>query len=101
MAGLTIDPVTGGVRISLVVRPGARKNAVLGTHDGALRVAVNQAPERGKANDSVVRVLADWLAVSRAAVEIESGHTAPRKRVLLHGVEPGRLLALVDALADE
>ena len=80
---LELTEVDGGTRLRLRVRPGARKNAILTAHGGALKLAVTAVPERGKANDAVVELLADALAVPRASVEIVSGHASPDKVVIV------------------
>ncbi len=49
--------------------------------DGALKVKVTAAPEKGKANDEVCAVIATYLEVPRRSVEIILGHASQRKRV--------------------
>jgi uncharacterized protein (TIGR00251 family) len=62
------------------VKPSARKNGIVGTHGGALKVSVNAPPERGKANDAVVALLSDLL---QADVEITAGLTSQDKTVVV------------------
>jgi uncharacterized protein YggU (UPF0235/DUF167 family) len=52
----------------------------------ALKVAVAAAPEKGKANQAVREVLADFFGVKIGQVELISGQTQPRKTFLLKGV---------------
>ena len=73
----------GGTRVRLRVRPGGRRNAILGVHGGALKVTVTAAPERGKANDAVVDLLAGALGVSPSEIEIVSGHASPDKTAIV------------------
>ncbi len=47
---------------------------------------MTQAPEDGKANAAVVRLLADTLALREKDVEIVSGHTSRDKTVALAGI---------------
>lgn len=44
--------------------------------------------EGGRANDAVVRLLAETLAVPRSSVELVSGHSARDKIVQLAGTGP-------------
>jgi uncharacterized protein (TIGR00251 family) len=78
---LELAAVAGGTRIRLRVKPGAKKNGVLGVHDGALRVAVTAAPEKGKANRAALAVLAAVLDLAPSTLEILSGHASPNKSV--------------------
>jgi uncharacterized protein (TIGR00251 family) len=66
--------------------PGASASRILGVEAGTLKVRVAAPPVRGKANKELVALLAKALGVSKAQVEIVSGHTARRKRVRVHGV---------------
>ncbi len=49
--------------------------------DGTLRVKVAAAPEKGKANEELCRILAEHYGVARNAVSVVSGHTASLKLV--------------------
>ena len=75
-------------RVRLRVSPGAGRAAVVGRHGDAWKVRVTEAPERGRANDAVVRLIASALAVPLEAVAIVSGHTGRDKIVELTGVGP-------------
>jgi len=78
---LELTEIDGGTRLRLRVKPGARSNAVLGVHGGALKVGVTAAPEKGKANRAVLGVLAEALDLAPSALEILSGHASPDKSV--------------------
>ena len=75
-------------RVRLRVAPGSGRAAVVGRHGDAWKVRVTEAPERGRANDAVVDLLAAVLAVPREAVAIVSGHSGREKIVELTGVGP-------------
>ena len=86
----TIDPdqldlveVEGGVRLRLRVKAGGRRDALLGTHAGALKVSVTAAPEKGKANRAVLALLAKTLGIPPSSLELASGAASPDKVVLL------------------
>jgi hypothetical protein len=73
------------------VAPGASRAGVVGRHGDAWKLRVAAAPEGGRANDAVIRLLADTLAVPRASVTMVSGHGARDKIVELTGLEPGQI----------
>ncbi len=64
------------------------RRSIVGRHGDAWKVRVTAAPEHGRANDAVVRLVAEALAVPRDAVTIVSGHGARDKIVELTGVGP-------------
>ena len=53
-------------------------------------VRVGAAPEGGRANEAVLRLLADTLSLPRAAVRLVSGHAARDKIVELAGIAPAQ-----------
>jgi uncharacterized protein (TIGR00251 family) len=74
-------------RLQLRVAPGASSPGIVGRHGTAWKVRVTQAPEDGKANAAVVRLLADTLALPVRDVEIVSGHASRDKTVALDGID--------------
>jgi hypothetical protein len=84
-----------GVVLPVRAQPGARANAIRGEQDGALKVAVTQVAEKGKANRAILAVLCDVLGLKKSQVEILSGDVSAQKKVLIRGVSPTELLARV------
>jgi uncharacterized protein YggU (UPF0235/DUF167 family) len=60
-------------------------------------VRVAAAPERGAANEALVRLLAETLGVSRRDVRIVSGHTGRDKIVELLGVGSAEIESRLEA----
>jgi uncharacterized protein len=77
-----------GTILPVRAQPGARKNAIVGTHAGALRVAVSAPPEQGRANAAIQTVLADALGCKASQVGLLSGETVREKRFLIQGITP-------------
>ena len=67
------------------VSPGASREKIAGEHGGALKISLTAAPEKGKANSVLVKLLAGKLGVERRDLTIVSGETRRDKRLLLHG----------------
>ncbi|MCT4556757.1 MAG: DUF167 domain-containing protein [Pelagimonas sp.] len=67
-----------GARLDVRVTPKAARNAVV--HDGAgLRVYVTTAPEGGKANAAVIKLLSKALGVSKSRLLLRKGATSRDK----------------------
>lgn len=81
-------PMPNGVRITVQVQPNAKKSEVVGVHDDALKIRLQAQPIEGKANDALVKYLADTLGFQKSRVTITHGHTSRRKSVELDGVTP-------------
>ena len=73
-------------RLTLRVAPGAASTAVVGRHGKGWKLRVSAAPENGKANAAVVRLLADVLDVPERDVAIVSGRGSRDKTVALTGI---------------
>ena len=74
-------------RLRVRVSPGARSNAVLGRHGEGWKVRVTAAPEGGKANDAVLRLLAERLDLPGKSLTLVSGPSSRDKIVELHGID--------------
>lgn len=78
-------------RLHLRVSPGAKRAGVVGPHGDGWKVRVAAPAEGGRANDAVVRLLAEALSVPRDAVTLVSGHGARDKIVQLAGLGPTQI----------
>lgn len=100
MIELTPHPL--GVVLPVRAQPGAKRNALRGEHDGALKVSVTQAPEKGKANKAIVETLAKALGLKRSQIELLTGQTDGRKSFLVRDTSIDELRQRVEgALAEE
>ncbi|MBW2057508.1 MAG: YggU family protein [Deltaproteobacteria bacterium] len=84
-----------GVRFRVRVQPRARRNAILGTHGGALRVSITDPPVGGAANRGLKRFLARALEIPASRVEILSGQTSREKTIRITGMGKGELVGLL------
>jgi uncharacterized protein len=75
-------------RVKLRVSPGAGRAQIVGRHGDAWKVRVTAAPEQGRANEAVLRLLAEALAIPRDTLELVSGHSGRDKIVALTGLGP-------------
>jgi len=67
--------------LHLKAKPNARQNAILLAADGTVTIRLNAPAQDGKANDCLLRFLAEVLRVPRTSLALVSGHTAPFKKV--------------------
>ena len=73
-----------GVRVAVQIVPNAKKSEVIGLFDGALKIRLQAQPIEGKANDALIRFLADRLDVPKSVVLLTHGHTSKRKLLEIH-----------------
>jgi uncharacterized protein (TIGR00251 family) len=77
--------------VRLRVAPASARPGVVGRHGDAWKVRVAAPPEGGRANEAVVRLLAEALQVPRQDVTLVSGYGARDKVVNLSGLGAGEI----------
>ncbi len=88
-------------RLTVFACPGARRDAILGEHGDALKVAVSAPPEKGKANRRLIEVLAKALDLPRRAVRVIPAHsTSRRKTVQVDGLSPASIRQRIEAILE-
>lgn len=78
-----LQATPAGLLLPVQAQPGARRNGITGIHQGRLKVAVTQAPEKGKANKALIEVLAEALQLKRSQITLVSGQSSPKKTFLV------------------
>lgn len=94
-----LDARVDGVRLTIRLTPRARRNAVLGVSDTAdgdrmLKVVVTAAPEGGKANEALIKLLAKQWHLAKSDIRLISGHSARTKVLQIDG-PPGTVAAAI------
>ena len=64
--------------ISIRVTTRAKKESVK-SRDNVLRVCVNQPPEDGRANEAVIKLLAEHFKISKSQIKIVKGEKSREK----------------------
>jgi uncharacterized protein (TIGR00251 family) len=87
-----------GVSFSVRLQPRAKKNQVSGELGGALKVAVTAPPIEGRANEALIRFLAELLKVARSSVTIAAGASSRNKVIRIEGMTPEQVRSRLDVL---
>ena len=80
---------SGAVRVRVKVVPGSSRTRIVGLLGDDLKVQVAAAPEGGKANDALCRLLAEALGVPPRQVVVVEGAGRARKIIAISGLSPG------------
>ena len=90
------DRVAGDGRITLTlhIQPGARKTEFAGLHGDALKIRLAAPPVDGKANEALLKFIADKLGMAKTGVILKSGSTSRRKVLEVKGVDRVAIEAL-------
>ena len=92
---IELEQRNDGVLLPVKARAPGAKNALTGTHDGALKVMVTQAPEKGKANQAIEMLLAKSLGLHKSQISLVTGQTSPLKSFLIVGTTVEELSASI------
>lgn len=76
------------LRLTLKVAPKAAKTAVNGWMGETLKISVTAAPDKGKANQAVIELLAQVLGLPKSALHIVRGETSHNKTLEVAGLAP-------------
>lgn len=94
---MEISERNGAIVLSVRVQPRARRNAIEGEWQGALKVRLTAPPVDDKANAALCSLLAEYLNIPRAAVRILAGERSRVKRVEIRGVTAQQVQELCTA----
>ncbi|AFS20367.1 DUF167 family protein [Chlamydia psittaci] len=69
--------------LEVKVTPKSKENKIVGFEGEVLKIRVTEVPEKGKANEAVIALLAKTLSLPKRDVTLISGETSKNKRILL------------------
>lgn len=78
----------GGTTIAITVQPNAAKTQIKGIHGDTLKVQLQAPPVDGKANEALIRWLADTLEVKVAQIQILQGPISRKKVLFIEDLDP-------------
>lgn len=87
----------GRITLTLHIQPGARKTEFAGLHGDALKIRLAAPPVDGKANEALVKFVAETLGLAKSAVSLKSGQTSRRKVLEVQGTTPDAVARFAQA----
>ncbi len=83
------------ITLVLHIQPGAKQTCVAGLHGEALKIRLAAPPIEGRANEALLRFIADRFGVPLRSVELKQGGQSRHKVVKVTGskIEPDTLLS--------
>ena len=82
------------ITLTLHVQPGAKHNGIAGLHGEALKLRLAAPPVEGRANDALLKFIAELFGVPLRQVELRQGGQSRHKVVAVSGsaIDPEGLL---------
>ncbi len=86
--------------ITVKVKPSAPATRFRGVFDfngeKVLKFDVAAPPEKGKANEELIKFLSKKLKISRSDIRIKSGETSREKRLEITGIDLEKILKILE-----
>ena len=72
------------MKLFVKVTPKAKRNVIEQIDETHFKVWVTAVPERGKANEAVIKLLAKHLHLPKSLLELTAGSTGRNKIIIIH-----------------
>jgi len=92
--------VPDGCTLSVRVHPGAKRDAVTGTHADAIKIALSAPPVDGRANDALIAFIAEQLRLPRTRIALLSGVSSRSKVLHITGKSAAEVQAALSPAVD-
>ncbi len=90
---INITENDSGIIIPVKVQPNASKERIIGEYNGQLKIAVTAAPEKGKANKAIIKLLAEKFGTKISSIRVISGETSREKKLFIEGAKASNVIA--------
>jgi uncharacterized protein (TIGR00251 family) len=104
LSELKLRPTSAGVILPVRLTPKSGRDEIVGIEafgdEAVLKARVRAAPEAGRANEALERLIAHWLKVPPSSVSVTQGGKSRSKQVLIEG-DAGTLALLIEARLGE
>ncbi|MFG0247122.1 MAG: DUF167 domain-containing protein [Phycisphaerales bacterium JB052] len=81
----------GSVKLRVKAVPGASRDAIAGMLGDRVKVRTSAAPEGGKANKAIIKLLAKSLGIKPTQVTLVSGQTNPEKMFTISALDANQI----------
>ncbi|MGH3010333.1 MAG: DUF167 domain-containing protein [Gaiellaceae bacterium] len=88
-------------KAELTVSPSGSRSELVGRHGDGWRARISAPPERGRANQALVELVAELVGVPRERVSVVAGARARRKVVGVAGLDDAELDRRLDEASSQ
>lgn len=80
-----------GILLNVKVIPKSSKTAIVGWEQDELKIRLAAIPDKGEANEELIRFLADLLDLGKSHISLVQGQTSRHKRLCVTGISLSQL----------
>ena len=78
--------------MKVLLRPRSASERIEGPWGDFLKISVSAPPIEGKANEALLRLLAEKMGLKRSQFSVQAGHRSVRKRIAIDACSPQQAL---------
>lgn len=94
---LKVQEYAHGAVFEIWLQPRSSQRAIIGVHNGALKIKLTSPPVEGRANKECLQFLASILCVSPSEIKILAGKSSRRKTIFV-ALPPERVREIIKDL---
>jgi uncharacterized protein len=80
---LIVSEKADGCILKCWIQPRSSRNAVVGVHGDAIKIALTAPPVDGKANKELLKFLAKYFKLPKSSIQIIAGDSSRSKTILI------------------
>ncbi len=69
------------MKYTIKIKPNANENKIMEQHDDFLKIKIRAIPEKGKANNALIKFLSKYFEIPKSNIKIIKGETSRNKIV--------------------
>ena len=84
---LIVSENSDGCILKCWIQPRSSRNAVVGVHGNAIKIALTAPPVDGKANKELIKFLAKYFKLPKNSIQIIAGNSSRNKTIFMAGID--------------
>jgi len=89
---LSLIASADGCLLKCWIQPRSSRNAVVGVHGDAIKIALTAPPVDGKANKELLKFLAKYFKLPQSSIQIIAGESSRSKTILITGIDKDTII---------
>ncbi len=93
---MKLQQINDGIIIKVKVIPKASSTAIVGWEGDELKIRLKAVPEKGEANNELIRFLATFFQQPKSRIKLIQGASSRHKKIMMTGVEIQKIESLIN-----
>ncbi|GAB4184830.1 MAG: hypothetical protein Tsb0015_01350 [Simkaniaceae bacterium] len=93
-----IQRIESGSLLWVKAVPKSTQNKIIGWEGKYLKIKLQAAPEKGRANEALIQYLSKILSIPKKDIAMKSGASSRLKQLIIHGIFPEDLIKIFNRI---